>query len=163
MSAECMERIVKTMISQHDALCKLADRKCEAIKNGDAQTVSAITKEEAPFVDELSRLEKKRIAAIQSDLGGARSEATFSEWEQAIIPEDEQEKWQHLYLDLAKSVYTLKQANTLNQELLRDSLLWVKLNIGLLKPKTRTLNNYQNPRGGQSPSSVFSGRIDSRT
>ncbi|MFD2692359.1 flagellar protein FlgN [Sporolactobacillus shoreicorticis] len=163
MSAERMEQIVKAMISQHDVLCKLAERKCEAIKREDAQTVSAITNKEAPFVDELIRLEKKRIAVIEYDLGSTHSDATFSEWEQAVIHEDEQEKWQKLYLKLTKSVYALKQANTLNQELLRDSLIWVRLNISLLKPKTQALNNYPNPKGGQSSSSVFSGRIDSRT
>ncbi|WP_245734263.1 flagellar protein FlgN [Sporolactobacillus nakayamae] len=160
---ERMKTIMTTMIECHDALYALAVEKTEAVKGGNAPALSEITKKESPLVEKLRALEKERSAIVEADLGDDGAGATFAEWEQAVVEEKERGDWQRIYLDLANSVYALKQVNTLNQELLRDSLLWVKLNMGLLRPKTHTLNNYQNPRDGQAPSSVFSGRIDSRT
>ncbi|MET1250324.1 flagellar protein FlgN [Sporolactobacillus sp. STCC-11] len=158
---ERMKTLMTTMIECHDVLRALAAEKTEAVKCGNAPALSKITKKESPLVEKLRVLEKERSTIVEADLGN--DGATFAEWEQAVVEEKERGDWQRIYLDLANSVYALKQVNTLNQELLRDSLLWVKLNIGLLRPKTHTLNNYQNPRDGQAPSSVFSGRIDSRT
>lgn len=162
MSVERMKTVMTAMIECHDALCALAAEKTQAVKDGNALTVGEITKKESPIVEKLRALEEERSAMVKADLGSDFADVTFTEWEQAVVEEKERDDWQKIYLDLANSVYALKQVNTLNQELLRDSLLWVKLNLGLLQPKTHTLNNYQNPRDGQAPSSVFSGRIDSR-
>jgi flagellar biosynthesis/type III secretory pathway chaperone len=158
-----MKTIMTAMIEYHDALYALATEKREAVKDGNARVLGEITKKESPLVEKLRVLEEERSSMVEADLGSDRADATFAEWEQTVVEEKDRGDWQKVYLDLANSVYALKQVNTLNQELLRDSLLWVKLNLGLLQPKTHTLNNYQNPRDGQAPSSVFSGRIDSRT
>lgn len=164
MSLERMKETMTAMLQCHDALYALSIEKREAIKKGDAQAVSEISKKENPLVEQLQQLEASRADVVQSDLGaGAAEEATFSDWEKMVVSDEEREAWQKIYLDLANSVYALKQANKLNQELLRDSLLWVKLNLNLLKPQKQSLNNYRNPRDGQAPLSVFSGRIDSRT
>ncbi|MCO7176433.1 flagellar protein FlgN [Sporolactobacillus kofuensis] len=164
MSLKQMKQTMTAMIDCHDALYTLAIEKRDAVKVGDAQTVGEISSKETPLVERLQKLETARTSIIQIDLGTDAGESiTFSDWEKVMVPEQEREAWQKIYLELANSVYRLKQANKLNQELLRDSLLWVKLNMNLLKPQNQNLHNYRNPRDGQAPSSVYSGRIDSRT
>lgn len=163
MSVNQMKQVLEAMIQCHDALYKMAEQKRDAIKAGNSEAVGNITEKETPLVETLSRLEAQREKVMGEDLGPGSEQASFSEWAAAILPEEKRDEWEKLYLELASRVYALKQANTLNQTLLRDSLLWVNLNLGLLKPQTHTLNNYHNPRVGQAPASVFSGRIDSRT
>ncbi|MCL1632654.1 flagellar protein FlgN [Sporolactobacillus sp. CPB3-1] len=162
MTVAHMKSILKTMTEEHDALLRLADLKKEAIKNGDVQSVDRMTREETVLVDRLRRLEEERSAVIQEDLGSSHANATFTEWSQAVMDAKEREEWQTIYLALASRVYALKQANTLNQQLLHDSLIWVRLNLSLFGPKKK-LGNYDNPRHEHAASPGFGGRIDSRT
>lgn len=160
MPVDAMKTIVEQLICVHQSLYELALQKTEAIKQGDAQTVDRLSQKEKPLVAELESLEAKRTDQVARDV--ARPEATFSEWSQVVVSDSERPKWHELYLKLASSVLALKQANQLNQEMLRQSLQWVKMNINLLQPQTQSVNYGNRKNGWMDPSSGFSGRIDSR-
>ncbi|RYL95814.1 flagellar protein FlgN [Sporolactobacillus sp. THM7-4] len=159
-----MKTIVRQLIDVNDQLYHLALQKTEAIKSGDDEKVNEIAQLETPLVGLLESLEEKRKAEVSEDLrhaGGIGSKAMFSEWERIAVPEEKKAEWRELYERLVDSVYSLKQANQLNQDLLRESLQWVRLSLNLLQPQIRP-TNYGNPNGGHDAPSPYTGRIDSR-
>ncbi|TGA95872.1 flagellar protein FlgN [Sporolactobacillus shoreae] len=164
MSVSSMKRIIKSLISVHETLFDIAQEKTEAIKIGDEKTVARLSKSEIPLIHQLQHLEKQRIGEVAKDLPDWKKDdvdPTFSEWESAVVSEADRPEWTSLYLELARSVVKLKQANLLNQDLLRQSIRWVKLNLNLLQPRHQP-ENYGNPHDRRKPDPGFSGRIDSR-
>lgn len=156
-----MEELIRQLITVHQKLYDLALQKTEAIKIGDAQAVGRLAQQEGPLIDKAGLLERKRAEEVRKDVPSAAEEPTFREWENEAVPEADRSEWHELYLELANTVLLLKRVNQLNQDLLRQSLQWVKLSMNLLQPQIQP-NNYGNPRGGQLPPARFSGRIDSR-
>jgi FlgN protein. len=164
MPVSSMKGIMTKLIAVHQELYTIAVAKTEAIKIGDEKAVGRLSHAEELLIRRLQQLEKQRIAEVTGDLPNWRTTGktpTFAEWEAAVVSDQGRPEWKKLYLELANSVLRLKQANALNQELLRQSIQWVRLNMNLLRPQIQP-DNYGNPRGGQSPAPGFSGRIDSR-
>ncbi|WP_010631875.1 flagellar protein FlgN [Sporolactobacillus vineae] len=164
MPVSSMKALINQLISVHRELYTIAAAKTEAIKTGDGKAVARLSKEEMPLVSRLQRLEERRIAEVAADLpdrAPTDPAPTFSDWEAVAVSERERPEWKKLYLELAGSVLRLKQANALNQELLRQSIQWVRLSMNLLRPQPQP-GNYTDPRSGQNPGQGFSGRIDSR-
>lgn len=164
MPVGTMMSIIRRLIDIHESLYEIALKKTEAIKTGDVEAVGHFSGLEQPLIEQLQVAEGERAAVAEEDVrkaGGDAKAPTFSEWEASAVSADKRTEWQALYKELAHCVFALKQANRLNQDLLRQSLQWVRLNMGLLRPQAKTAN-YGNPKGGQTSSSPFSGRIDSR-
>ncbi len=164
MPVDTMKNLIRQLIDIQAKLYEIALKKTEAIKNGNTQEVGRLTGLEQPLVEKLIKIEKKRAAVVGQDIGKAGGNAaapTFSEWEAAAVPAGARPEWQSLFRELARSVFQLKQANQLNQHLLRQSLQWTRLNINLLYPQIKSMN-YGNPKAGQTSPSAVSGRIDSR-
>lgn len=164
MPVSTMKALITQLIDVHQKLFSIAAAKTEAIKEGDAKAVARLSGEELPLVHRLQQLEAARMAETAGDLPARQPGApapTFSEWEAAAVSDQEQPEWKKLYLELANNVLRLKQANALNQELLRQSIQWVHLNMNLFHPQLQP-GNYGNPHAGQNPAQGFSGRIDSR-
>lgn len=160
MPAEMMKQTILQIISVQEHLRETGLAKAEAIKKGDADAVDRLTRQEEPLAEKLRALEQKRTQLVRKDTGKAN--AAFSEWEKAVLSEKELPEWHALYLKLSRSVLTLKQLNQLNQDLLRQSLQWVRLNLNLLMPGNGP-SGYGQPGNAQSGSAGrFSGRIDSR-
>ncbi|GGL54570.1 flagellar protein FlgN [Sporolactobacillus putidus] len=164
MPVDTMKGVIRQLIDIQANLYEFALKKTDAIKNGDIQEVGRLVELEKPLVEELREAERKRAEVAAQDVRNAGKDVktpTFSEWETSIVPAGERPEWQALFRELAHSVFTLKQANQLNQDLLRQSLQWIRLNINLLYPQITSVN-YGNLKAGQASPSVFSGRIDSR-
>lgn len=161
MSTQSMKTIVQQLIDLHVRLSQLAAEKTEAIKAGDVSAVDKLTKQEIPLVEKLQeteRLRSEETARLSS--GDLRADGTFRTWIARFVPEDARMEWDNLYKQLKDAVYTLKKANQLNQEMLAQSLQFVRLNLNLLQPQPLQPAGYGH-RGGKQPS-AFSRRIDSR-
>lgn len=161
MPVEMMKEIVRKLVSTHRKLYEIALKKKEAIKTGDAPLVGRLTLQEMPLIDEVRSLEDRRAEQVKRDLPFAADTPTFREWEAAAVSDAERPEWHNLYLELANSVLVLKQANRLNQDLLRQSLQWVRLSMNLFQPPIQSAN-YGDPRSNQLSASTYSFRIDSR-
>jgi len=152
---------IEEMIDIHGTLNELARKKTQAIIQGDMKTLDHIVNQEEAATQKLAQLEDERVRLVQDftkDTGGG---TTFTALiEQA--PESEREKLQHLQARLAENVFDLKHQNDLNQDLLKQSLEWVHVNLNALNPKPQN-PNYANPRAQQKPSGEPpSSRFDSR-
>ncbi|MFC4618546.1 flagellar protein FlgN [Camelliibacillus cellulosilyticus] len=150
---------IEEMIDVHHLLYQLATDKTEAIKNGDFQTMDQIINKESVEVERLSQLEQEREHLTNAFMGDIEGGQTFS----ALItraPDAEQKKLSNLQSELAEVVFLLKKQNDLNQDLLRQSLDWVELNINLLNPTPKPVN-YGHPRG-EKPVQPALSRFDTK-
>jgi len=152
---------IEEMIDIHGMLNELARKKTQAIIQGDMKTLDQIVNQEEAATQRLAQLEDERMQLVQDftkDTGGS---GTFT----ALIehaPESEREKLQHLQARLAENVFDLKHQNDLNQDLLKQSIEWVRVNLNLFNPKPQN-PNYTNPRAQQkSPGEPRATRFDSR-
>ncbi|RYM05900.1 flagellar protein FlgN [Sporolactobacillus sp. THM7-7] len=164
MPVDTMRTLINRLIEIHDALNDIAKEKTEAIKNGDVHTVSRLTSREVPLIKELEELNKKRESTAAEDvraLGGQERKPTFREWQRLAVPEESRPEWETLSLKLINRIHGLRQTNRLNQDMLRQSLQWIRLSMNLLQPPVEPAN-YGHRKTGKDPLPPFSGRIDSR-
>lgn len=152
---------IEEMIDIHGTLNELARKKTQAIIQGDMKTLDHIVNQEEAATQKLAQLEDERVRLVQDFTKDTGRGTTFTALiEQA--PESEREKLQHLQARLAENVFDLKHQNDLNQDLLKQSLEWVRVNVNLFNPKPQN-PNYTNPKAQQkSPGEPLASRFDSR-
>lgn len=166
MTVSKVRALIEQLIAGNERLYEIAKVKTEAIKNADIQTLNSLVKQEQPIIVRIEKLERARMqmmTEIMQTAGvlGKGELPSLSKWRETIVPVSEKEEWETLHLQLANVLYVLKQSNHLNQDLLRQSLQFVRLSLNLLHPRP-TLKNYSKSSGRQEGSSSFSVRIDSR-
>ncbi|WP_141604117.1 flagellar protein FlgN [Terrilactibacillus laevilacticus] len=163
MQTREVKAVIESLIDVHDQLYALAVNKLEAIKIGDHHAVNELVIQEKPLIESLARLESQREqlikqSALEINMG---ERVSFSEWITLVsMNEEDKAMWDALHLRLAESVFNLKQANDLNQEMLRQSLQWIRLNLNLLQKKPK-FSNYNKPSRRSAYQPTLS-RIDSR-
>ncbi|MFD2615832.1 flagellar protein FlgN [Terrilactibacillus laevilacticus] len=163
MKTKEVKVVIESLIDAHDQLYALAVKKLEAIKIGDHHAVNELVIQEKPLIKSLARLESQREqlikqSALELNMG---ERVSFSEWITLVsMNEEDKAMWDALHLRLAESVFNLKQANDLNQEMLRQSLQWIQLNLNLLQKKPK-YSNYNKPSRRSAYQPTLS-RIDSR-
>lgn len=163
MSISTMKTIILQLTHLHSRLNQLAEEKTEAIKKGDIQSVDRLAHQELSLIEGIQKLERERIEEVRRSTAGiARSESswTFKSWIQEIVPEQEQKDWLEIYEKLYNAVQALKQANQLNQAMLKQALQRVRLGISLLQPRHIQTSSYG--RAGNSKFTASIRRIDSR-
>ncbi|WKB35275.1 flagellar protein FlgN [Terrilactibacillus sp. S3-3] len=168
MTVSKVRALIEQLIAGNERLYEIAKVKTEAIKNADIQTLNSLVKQEQPIIVRIEKLERARMqmmTEIMQTAGvlGKGELPSLSKWRETIVPVSEKEEWETLHLQLANVLYVLKKhpINHLNQDLLRQSLQFVRLSLNLLHPRP-TLKNYSKSSGRQEGSSSFSVRIDSR-
>lgn len=166
MTVSKVRAVIEGLIAGNEQLYKIAKEKTEAIKEGDIQTLNSLVKREQPIVARVEQLERARMQMmtdIMQSAGvlGKDELPSLSKWRDRIVPVSEKAEWETLHLQLANVLYVLKQSNHLNQDLLRQSLQFVRLSLNLLHPRP-TLKNYGKSSGKQEGPSSFSVRIDSK-
>ncbi|GGE36171.1 hypothetical protein GCM10011391_13720 [Pullulanibacillus camelliae] len=128
--------IIENMIALHRQFNQLAIEKTDVIKDGNIKRLDKIINKEEGLARQLEQLEKQRLQIISDFQGSEQTDVGFSALiEQA--PEDVQPTLQALQEQLTKEVFLLKQQNDLNQELLKQSLAWVNMNLNLLDPGSK--------------------------
>ncbi|MFC7393839.1 flagellar protein FlgN [Scopulibacillus cellulosilyticus] len=154
---------LKTIISGHKMLNQLAAAKIQVIKDGDVKQLNQIINQEEKVICRIRQLEKDREMIVKAilqkkNVSGEHTPALTEIL--AYIPSVYHHQLKQLRGELVQQIESLKETNDLNQQLLRQSLQWVHLNINLLQPQP-TLNNYQHPGKALGGQPMLS-RIDSR-
>lgn len=151
---------IEEMINVHQTLNDLAAKKTDIVINGDIKELDRIINREELEVLRLTQLEDERVklvAAYTKDTGG---ETNFTALIEAA-PVEEREKLTELQSRLAENVFTLKHQNDLNQDLIKQSLDWIKVNQRLFTPRPVPVN-YNNPKTGQKSDNPSKSQFDSR-
>ncbi|WP_018132178.1 flagellar protein FlgN [Effusibacillus pohliae] len=135
LSIQQLVETVEELLSEHERLLQLAERKKQALIKGDMEALQAVVNEEVQFIRKVEILEERRQEqgrqiAVQY---GIRLEELTASKLAALEPEPQRAaKIKLLTGRFAKVIGEIKAANELNGQLIRQSLDLVQRSIDLL-------------------------------
>ena len=142
--------VLDKLIKLHKNLNQLAAEKMEAVKEPDLKRLGILLTSEKAHLKAIEQLEEERRDHVRSFLkqnGVAMDhEPTFEDC-LAYANETEKEILMDRRTNLKMEIEQLKQANSLNQQLIYQSLQFVNMNLSLLLPEEDT---YTYERSGDS-------------
>ncbi len=132
MSAQTLIDVLNKMLRLQKSLYEIAIRKTEVIKKGDVAALSGIMKDEQAHIAAIDVLEQQQQYAAASLTGSVNKRSISDCMEKAEGIERLQ--LEKLKMPLTDQLAELKNVNSLNQQLLEQSLQFVTLNLDLLMP-----------------------------
>ncbi|MCM3731589.1 flagellar protein FlgN [Fictibacillus nanhaiensis] len=148
METAQMTSLLERLLTSHEELLALGERKTEVLKLGDMKALDVLLKEEDLQVKKLQLIEKERMLKFTNvTLGDVLEQAD----------EADKVKLLHLQDQLIQTYEALKSRNELNQELLEQSLQYVNMSLSMVQPQSEPStysNTKKNPYANQS-SSLF--------
>lgn len=153
MSAEKVITNMKTLVGVHETLNEQAKEKTEHLVNGDMKALEGLMKKEEAATTKLEELERLRSQLVNDFLaekGIVAEEPTMTDLLK-FVDDEEKEQLMKVQKHLLEEIMDLKQQNSLNQELIKQSLQYVNVSLNLLDPKDE-LPNYKRPLQNQAKS-----------
>ncbi|WP_449537809.1 flagellar protein FlgN [Ferdinandcohnia sp. Marseille-Q9671] len=145
MSSESLVTLLKKILTLHQKLYKLSERKTDILKKGDIDALSEQMKEEQKYILAIRQLENERISVVDKILGPRVGEKTLSKCIE-MTNEPVRTELEGLHKELVRVVHELKVINELSQELTHLSLQYVNMSLDMLLPQEQSVN-YANPAG----------------
>jgi flagellar biosynthesis/type III secretory pathway chaperone len=157
--------VMENLIEAHRQLLDLASLKKQALIDNDIDQLMAITNKEGRFVKQISDLERQRILAMGSYMveQGLRPNPymTVTDLTKLLYKADEKKALISLQVRLLDTIERFKKANTLNRQLLEQSLNFVNYSLDILVGPPDNDAIYHNPQK-QTQSYNRPGIFDSR-
>ncbi|MEH7225049.1 flagellar protein FlgN [Bacillus sp. JJ1566] len=144
MSAENLVVLLKKILTLHQNLLKLSERKTDILKKGDVDALNELMKEEQKYILAIRQLDNERIVIVDKLLGPIEDKTLTQCIERTAEPM--RSALMGLHEDLVKVTHDLKVANDLNQQLTHQSLQYVNMSLDMLIPQEQNVN-YGNPAG----------------
>ncbi|RFB11034.1 flagellar protein FlgN [Bacillus sp. HNG] len=145
MSADNLVVLLKKILTLHQNLLKLAERKTDILKKGDIDALNDQMKEEQKYILAIKQLENERIALVDKWLGSRVKDKTLSKCIE-MASEPVRSKLEEIHEELVKVTQDLKSLNDLNQQLTHQSLQYVNMSLDMLLPQEQNAG-YGNPAG----------------
>ncbi|GKU83403.1 flagellar protein FlgN [Niallia sp. NCCP-28] len=147
MSGLLLIDILEKMVKLHKSLHAIAGNKTEVIKKGDIEPLQQIMKDEQAHIMSIQKLE----AARQNAAKKIAPELLHPSLTDCIkrLNQEEAAKVAETADNLKQIIMDLKEANTLNQQLLTQSLQFVNVSLNAFKPTNRSIN-YGRPLNGDA-------------
>lgn len=130
-------QIFQAMTVVHERFNEQAVRKEETIKTGDMEGLDQVMKEESPLIQQLRKLENTRqhlVLQWMKDKGLVKENVTMDQLT-PLFPAKEREAVEYWQRRLMTEIDKLKEQNSLNQQLLEDSLRFVNLSLDAMNPQ----------------------------
>lgn len=144
MAIDPLLTILDKLEKMHKSLLKLAYHKTELIKVGDMEGLNQMLKSEQAHVAAISQLEQQRQKVVTEYLGAKgialSGQATVADVMGAADTPQEKDKLDEVRKRLLLTIKTLKKQNDLNQKLIFQSLQFVNMTLGLLRPQPEQIN-----------------------
>lgn len=141
------------------SLMTLAVQKTEIVKKGDISALQVLLKDEQAHLRAIKSLEVTMLNTAKTIVGVP--EPTLTDIIQTAEGENK-ERLERLQRDLEESVVTLSERNTLNQQLLEQSLHFINLSLDLLVPSIDSYNydnQNQSNEYDQPNRSIFNSKV----
>jgi flagellar biosynthesis/type III secretory pathway chaperone len=140
--------ILEAQVKLHESLYKLAQRKTEALKKNDVDTLSTLINEEQKHIFAIRQFEERRVRWMEKTFPNAQNMTITRCIE--LADEKERGKLTELYERLTKTIAQLKQVNELNKQLLEQSLQFVSAMLDVVMPSAQPItynetNQYEEP------------------
>ncbi|WOD63667.1 flagellar protein FlgN [Niallia taxi] len=158
MSAFLLIEVLEELVNSHAKLYEVAKNKTEIIKKGDIESLQQVMKDEQAQVMSIQKLEAARMEVCRKIVKTVHN-PTISDCLELLQPADAK-RAEEIADKLRSIISELKDANTLNQQLLRQSMQFVNVSLSLLKPTKQSLN-YGKPVNGNTVQTDSIGKISS--
>ncbi|KWW20848.1 MULTISPECIES: flagellar protein FlgN [Bacillaceae] len=139
---ESLEKLIKL----HKSFNQLAIRKTDLLKANDTEAITELLIQEQKHMKAISQTDKDREGAVAEFLhasGKAGQPASIHTVTELTGP-IETEKLARLKGELIEEVAKLKERNSLNQQLIYQSLQFINVSLDMFRPRNQNLN-YGNP------------------
>lgn len=144
MSATLLIQTLDKLVKLHQSLHEVAKKKTEAIKIGDMDALKHIMKDEQAHIMSIQKLEEARVA-ISKRMVPTIPDPTVMDCVKLLDLQDA-EKVSEIANHLKEIIMNLAETNSLNQQLLQQSMQFVNVSLNLLKPTQKSIN-YGKPSG----------------
>ncbi|MGE7761811.1 flagellar protein FlgN [Peribacillus sp. NPDC097895] len=154
---ESLEKLIKL----HKSFNQLAIRKTATLKANDTEAITALLIQEQTHIKAINQTDKEREGAVaeylaENGIGGhSASINTVTELTGPI----ETGILERLKAELIDEVSKLKERNSLNQQLIYQSLQFINVSLDMLRPQNQNLN-YGN--SVEKPAKSGMGMFDSK-
>lgn len=144
MSATLLIQTLDKLVKLHQSLHEVAKKKTEAIKIGDMDALKQIMKDEQAHIMSIQKLEEARVT-ISKQMVPTIPDPTVMDCVRFLDLQDAG-KVSEIANHLKEIIMNLTETNSLNQQLLQQSMQFVNVSLNLLKPTQKSIN-YGKPSG----------------
>lgn len=138
MSATLLIQTLDKLVKLHQSLYEVTKQKTEIIKVGDMDALQQIMKDEQAHIMSIQKLEETRMS-ISKQIAPQYVQPTVSQCLSFLSQEDAKQVSEITH-QLKTIIMDLKETNTLNQALLKQSMQFVNVSLSLLKPTPKSIN-----------------------
>ncbi|WP_258535721.1 flagellar protein FlgN [Bacillus sp. 03113] len=138
MTAEKLIHTLEKLLKLHQSLLELSIKKTEWIKQGDIDSLKQIMKDEQVHIAAIQKLEQVRMDETNKlcpALDRPSVQDCLSE-----LAENEQTRMKNATSQLTDVVFKIKDQNTLNQQLLHQSMQFIHFSLSLFQPVKENFN-----------------------
>lgn len=165
MAIQEIVEIMQDMTGLHQQLLELAAQKKDAIIHNQVDQLNGLVNKESKLVKRISELEEKRVFEADRYLVGKgyrpNPAITVSDLTRIIVKAGEKQALIEAQAQLLEMLESLKEANKLNQQLVKQSLTYIDYSLNLLIGAEDEAV-YHNPHQQSHGFSKRSGFFDSR-
>lgn len=153
MDTLLIDRLIEVLnkeTAMYEVILKLSKNKNEVIVEGKVSELESITSLEQSVIIQLGKLEIEReelVDKLAVQLKVKASDISLASLEK-MLSKEHAEKLKGCHKVLPKLINELREVNTLNSKLIRNSLEYIDFSINILTNAGSTGNNYGN--SGQS-------------
>ncbi|MEK4443201.1 MULTISPECIES: flagellar protein FlgN [Niallia] len=144
MSAPLLMQTLDKLVRLHQSLHEVAKEKTEAIKVGDMDALKQVMKDEQAHIMSIQKLEEARMT-ISKRMVPVIPNPTVMDCVKYLDSQDA-ENLTEIANHLKEIIMDLSETNSLNQQLLQQSMQFVNVSLNLLKPTQKSIN-YGKPSG----------------
>lgn len=156
-----LEELIDTlneMVTAHQGLLQLAKKKKETLISGSIHELASIVQEESESIAKITELDRRRNECVDDFLkhkGIVPEPMALSDMMKLVEDEETKESLEETGYRLREVVSELKELNTLNQQLLEQSLSYVNFSLDMLteSPDQDMTYSDQKPGGGKGAGS----------
>ncbi|WP_328211819.1 flagellar protein FlgN [Brevibacillus centrosporus] len=147
---EMLYELLDNLIQLHKAMYTLSTHKKDVLIKGNVDELVAITRQEQKLIKGVTAAETARLNVVReltAEKGFTLQEGTLAELIKLTTSAEEKTRLTTCRNELSRIVYELRDANELNQQLLKQSLSFVNANLDLLLDTPEEDFIYRKPVG----------------
>ncbi|WP_442596340.1 flagellar protein FlgN [Neobacillus sp. D3-1R] len=160
MSTSALILSMEKLLKLHKSLNELAVRKTDILKKGDIEALNQLIKEEQKHIAAIGQIEEERMVLARQIVPQLEN-PTVNDCLN-LISGHEHESLKQLRDDLLQEVFNIQENNTLNQQLLHQSMQFIHFSMSLVAPQPQNYN-YGPPSNKQkTPGTTSTGMFNSK-
>lgn len=162
MSVQQILQTLNDLIDAHDRLYEMEQKKTTHLVEGKIEKMAQLLRKQEPILLHIRNMEKKLYETAQNVLarkhvlpGKATMDALLR-----FAAGEEREPLEEARRQLTSVIQKIRQQNELNEDLIRQSLMFVNLSLNMTRPEAKP-DNYEKPGTRRSQHRSSPVRFDS--